>query len=70
MQTYDFHLQSVLFMPRVSKFKSPVVAVAVYTDGYVKLHSVVGVVWLSLPQIPHNARASKHHSTESQTMNL
>lgn len=57
-------------MPRVSKFKSPVVAVPVYTDGYVKLHSVVGVVWLSLPQIPHNARASKHHSTESQTMNL
>lgn len=38
-----------------------------YTNGHVKFHSVISIIRLSLPKVPHDAGASQHDPTESYT---
>lgn len=51
---------------RLQKF-SPVIAVSLAPNRYVKLHLVVLVVCLRLPQVPLDARPSQHHPADGGT---
>ena len=49
---------------------SPVVAIPMGSDGNVEIGLVVGVVWLSLTQVPFDAGSTKHHTAIEQNKTL